>query len=399
MQTLYDTEVNERTEHDIRLYDSITNINSQHNVAISILYDSLQTLYNTEVNERTEQDARLYDSITNINSRLSQKINNNQLAAVATSGNYSDLSNKPLLLEPIKMTISNTINSLALINFVYSKIISLSTYHPIVCDVYLQMENNSCINVGDLANVLNYFGNDGKMYPLTGSKYIHCRATVFNNKQSNISLYFDNQNTLTNDKGCILIKRYEGILSAEVMPNIELMSSKHNHNDLYYTESEIDTKLSQKANNNQFATVATSGSYKDLTDAPQYISIDIIDPFDAGTISSTAFYQKISDFFATKNINPGDIVLGCNINLYINNNDFSIFQNISIISVESDKISFMGTGYYIQDNSMSAILKVDIGFLGTILVSNNNSSISPPLSLPLRYETLSGFLGKIIFNY
>ena len=42
----------------------------------------------------------------------------------------------------------------------------------------------------------------------------------------------------------------------------------HNHDDRYYTESEIDTKLNSKVNTSYLSTVATSGSYNDLTNKP-----------------------------------------------------------------------------------------------------------------------------------
>ena len=43
----------------------------------------------------------------------------------------------------------------------------------------------------------------------------------------------------------------------------------------YYTKSEIDTKLTSKANTGDLATVATTGSYNDLLDKPTSFDVDL----------------------------------------------------------------------------------------------------------------------------
>ena len=45
--------------------------------------------------------------------------------------------------------------------------------------------------------------------------------------------------------------------------------------DNYYTKSEIDTKLTSKANTSDLSTVATSGSYNDLLDKPTSFDVDL----------------------------------------------------------------------------------------------------------------------------
>ena len=44
--------------------------------------------------------------------------------------------------------------------------------------------------------------------------------------------------------------------------------------DNYYTKSEVDTKLTSKANSSDLSTVATSGSYNDLSDKPNIPDIN-----------------------------------------------------------------------------------------------------------------------------
>lgn len=54
-------------------------------------------------------------------------------------------------------------------------------------------------------------------------------------------------------------------------------NSDHNHNDIYYTENEVDGLISAhntNSNAHNLATVATSGSYNDLTDKPSGFTVD-----------------------------------------------------------------------------------------------------------------------------
>lgn len=54
-------------------------------------------------------------------------------------------------------------------------------------------------------------------------------------------------------------------------------NSDHNHNDVYYTENEVDGLISAhntNSNAHNLAAVATSGSYNDLTDKPSGFTVD-----------------------------------------------------------------------------------------------------------------------------
>lgn len=54
-------------------------------------------------------------------------------------------------------------------------------------------------------------------------------------------------------------------------------NSDHNHNDIYYTENEVDGLISAhntNSNAHNLAAVATSGSYNDLTDKPSGFTVD-----------------------------------------------------------------------------------------------------------------------------
>lgn len=71
--------------------------------------------------------------------------------------------------------------------------------------------------------------------------------------------------------------------------------SSHNHDDRYYTESEIDTALNGKADVNSLSTVATTGDYDDLIDKPIIPSKTSDLNNDNGFITSSSLPTKVSD--------------------------------------------------------------------------------------------------------
>ena len=71
--------------------------------------------------------------------------------------------------------------------------------------------------------------------------------------------------------------------------------STHNHDDRYYTESEVDTALSNKADVNSLSTVATTGDYDDLIDKPIIPSKTSDLNNDSGFITSSTLPTKTSD--------------------------------------------------------------------------------------------------------
>ena len=71
--------------------------------------------------------------------------------------------------------------------------------------------------------------------------------------------------------------------------------SSHNHDSRYYTESEIDTALSNKADVNSLSTVATTGDYDDLIDKPSIPSKTSDLANDSGFLTSSSLPTKVSD--------------------------------------------------------------------------------------------------------
>ena len=69
----------------------------------------------------------------------------------------------------------------------------------------------------------------------------------------------------------------------------------------YYTKSEIDTKLTSKANTGDLAIVATTGSYNDLLDKPTSFDVDLSNYY-----TKSEVYNLLSNYYTKKQI---DIML------------------------------------------------------------------------------------------
>ena len=64
--------------------------------------------------------------------------------------------------------------------------------------------------------------------------------------------------------------------------------------DNFYTEAEVNDLLGNKANSNDLATVATSGSYNDLDDTPTIPTV----PTNVSAFNNDAGYITIGDYYA-----------------------------------------------------------------------------------------------------
>lgn len=81
----------------------------------------------------------------------------------------------------------------------------------------------------------------------------------------------------------------------------DLATATHNHDDRYYTESEVDTFLAAKANTSSLSTVATTGVYSDLTGKPSISTVgttgsysDLTGKPSLATVATSGLYSDLT---------------------------------------------------------------------------------------------------------
>lgn len=165
---------------------------------------------------------------------LENYVESSSLAAVATSGSYVDLINKPSI--PTKTSDltndSNYQNATQVEATINTKLASVMHYKGAVA-TYDDLPTTN-LEVGDVYNVTD----TGKNYAWNGTEW------------------------------------------DELGGDIDLSD--------YYTKSQTDTLLSSKANTSDLAAVATSGSYNDLTNKPTIPTTTSQLTNDSGFITSSA---------------------------------------------------------------------------------------------------------------
>ena len=203
-----------------------------------------------------------YYNKTEVNSLLSSKVDTNSLSTVATSGLYSDLSGKPTKLSDFTNDsgfINNAVNDL--VNY-YTK-----------SETYTKTEINNLISSIPKFNILVV-------------------QDLPTENISNTTIYL-----VPYDSGEYNIyKEY-----IYVNNSWELLGTQSSDLTNYYNKTEIDTLLSDKANTNDLAIVATSGLYSDLTGTPSSLSdfSGTLPISKGGTGATTASTAKTTLGFST----------------------------------------------------------------------------------------------------
>lgn len=163
---------------------------------------------------------------TEIDNKLALKANSADLATVATTGSYDDLTDKPVIPEGVIVdaALSDTSE-----NAVQNKVVkgALDAKQDVISDL-------ATIRSGAALGATAY------QKPSTGIPASDIASGVIPTVPTNVSAF-------TNDAGYL---------------------TQHQSLADYYTKTQVDTALASKANSADLATVATSGSYNDLTDKP-----------------------------------------------------------------------------------------------------------------------------------
>lgn len=220
---------------------------------------------------------------------LNGKVNIGSLATVATSGSYNDLSNKPDLSTKQDTLVSGvnikTINSQSLLGegnivieggggggtqvqsnwaetdttsmaFIQNKPTNVSSFvndanyltqHQSLADVFADVAYDS-------ANArINFYGK-GDTQHTNALAYVDASDFVVDGMVEDVRI--ENGNLV------IDFNTDSGITDISI-PLTDIFDPSN-----YYTKTEVDTALATKANASSLSTVATSGSYNDLTNKP-----------------------------------------------------------------------------------------------------------------------------------
>lgn len=171
-------------------------------------------------------DLSNYYNKTEINNLLSAKVNSSDLSTVATSGSYNDLSNKPTI--PTK-TSDLTNDS----NFVSSSDLSNNYYNKTQTDNLLDTKVDKVTGKG-----------------LSTEDYTTAEKTKLSGIES--------------EANKTVVVQTTGSSTTDVMSQNAVSTALNN----YYNKTETDNLLNSKVNTNDLSTVATSGSYNDLSNKP-----------------------------------------------------------------------------------------------------------------------------------
>lgn len=220
---------------------------------------------------------------------LNGKVNIGSLATVANTGSYNDLTNKPDLSTKQDVLVSGvnikTINSQSLLgegNIVIeggggggTQVQSNWAETDTTSMAFIQ---NKPTNVSAFANDANYLTQHQSLADVFADvAYDSANARINfygkgDTQHTNVLAYVDASDFVVDgmvedvriENGNLVIdfNTDSGITDISI-PLTDIFDPSN-----YYTKTEVDTALSAKANTSSLATVATSGSYNDLTNKP-----------------------------------------------------------------------------------------------------------------------------------
>lgn len=229
-----------------------------------------------------------YYNKTQIDTMMAGKASTSDLATVATSGSYNDLTNKPDLSTKQDVLVSGvnikTINSQSLLGegniniegggggtqvqsnwaetdttsmaYIQNKPTNVSaftndagylTQHQSLADVFADVAYDSA------TKRINFYGK-GDTQHTTALAYVDASDFVVDGMVEDVRI--ENGNLV------IDFNTDSGITDISI-PLTDIFDPSN-----YYTKSEVDTALAGKANSSSLATVATTGAYSDLTGTP-----------------------------------------------------------------------------------------------------------------------------------
>lgn len=231
-------------------------------------------------------DLSNYYNKTEVDNLLSAKVNSSDLSTVATSGSYNDLSNKPTI--PTKTSDltndSNFVSSSDLSNSYYTKtqtdnLLNLKANTNDLSTVatsgsYNDLSNKPTIptKTSDLTNDSNFVSSSdlsNSYYSKTQTdNLLDTKVDKITGKGLSTEDYTTADKTklagIESEANKTVVVQTTGSSTTDVMSQNAVSTALNN----YYNKTETDNLLNSKVNTNDLSTVATSGSYNDLSNKP-----------------------------------------------------------------------------------------------------------------------------------
>ena len=172
------------------------------------------------------------------------------LAAVATSGSYTDLSNKPTI--PTVNNATLTIQK----NWTNVKTFTANASTDVTANITVPTKTS------DLTNDSNFVASTALATVATSGSY--------NDLSNKPTIPTVNNATLTIQKNWTNVNTFTANASSNVTANITVPTTVAELSDSgdYVTSTDLSTTLADYVESTDLATVATSGSYADLTNKP-----------------------------------------------------------------------------------------------------------------------------------
>lgn len=220
-------------------------------------------------------DLTNYYTKTETNTLLNAKADSNSLATVATSGNYNDLTNKPTI-PTVPTNVSAFVNDAGYL-----------TQHQSLADVFGK------VNYDSSTKRINFYGkNDTSMTNVLG--YVDASSFVVDGMVEDVRI--ENGNLV------IDFNTDSGITDITI-PLTDIFDPSN-----YYTKSEVDTALAGKANSSALATVATSGSYNDLSNKPTIPAAQVNSDWNASSgVAQILNKPDLSNYVTSSQVNEAII--------------------------------------------------------------------------------------------
>ena len=339
-----------------------------------------------------------YYSKSQTDNLLNGKVNIGSLATVANSGSYNDLTDKPDLSAKQDVLVSGvnikTINSQSLLGegniniegggggtqvqsnwnetdttsmaYIQNKPTNVSSFvndagyltqHQSLADVFADVAYDSA------TKRINFYGK-GDSQHTTALAYVDASDFVVDGMVEDVRI--ENGNLV------IDFNTDSGITDISI-PLTDIFDPSN-----YYTKTEVDTALSAKANSSSLATVATTGSYNDLTDKPTIptqVNSDwnassgvaqILNKPTLATVATSGSYNDLSD----KPVIPA----GVTVDQTLDTSSTNAIANSAVATALNGKADTSALSDYATTTAMNTALagKQDTLTAGTNITITNN---------------------------